>query len=649
MDLTSSVSQLPFVGEAYQKKLEKLEITTIKDLLYHIPFRYLDFRNAKKIGELTPGEIVTIKGKVKSAHNAYTKMGKNIQLVKVEDSSGEIQIAWFNQPFLIKNFEVGETFSFAGEVSWFAKKLALFAPEYEKENTANIHTQGLIPIYSETKGVTSKWLRRRIADLLKKFDLKEYENLSEEILQKYELVHLNEAINSIHFPLTTQIVETARKRLAFDELLSLQVKSLTAKKLRQQNKVSFQLKLDLELQTKFEKSLPFSLTKSQKQVIQEIYADLENKIPMNRLLQGDVGSGKTIVAAFAILQAFANTRRAVLMAPTQILAQQHYQTFQKVFATFGLKIALVTATDKIDGEKEFDLYIGTHALLNKITHFTKISLVIIDEQHKFGVEQRQKLIGKKNPHILTMTATPIPRTVALTLYGDQEMSVLDELPTGRQKITTWIVPEEKRKKAYDWMREKIKQEKTQAFVICPLIEESETETLLEVKAANKEFENLQKVFPEFQLGLLHGRTKVQEKKIVLKNLQDNKINILVATPIIEVGIDIPNATIIVIETAERFGLAQLHQLRGRVGRGDKKAYCLLFTDSPSPRLEAIKEHSSGFKLAEIDLALRGPGELFGKNQHGLPELKIASWTDVDLIKKTRQLAEEIINAKIQTE
>ena len=366
---------------------------------------------------------------------------------------------------------------------------------------------------------------------------------------------------------------------------------------------------------------------------------------MNRLLEGDVGSGKTVVAAVASFAVFLNGFQTIIMAPTQILASQHYETFKKLLTSFGVRISLITSDIKKSDLGRNDVFIGTHSLIHNKVSFDKVGLVVIDEQHRFGVEQRKHLVKKSGtPHTLTMTATPIPRTVALTSYGDLDLSVLTEMPKGRLKVTTWFVPETKRKGAYEWIKSRIKDHKSQVFIVCPLIEDSEFETMADVKSVTTEFEKLKKIFGGLKLGLLHGRLKPNEKAQILKDFRSGKTDILVTTPVVEVGLDIPNATIMVIEAAERFGLAQLHQLRGRVGRSEKKSYCLLFSNIKySKRLRAMEKMHSGFELAELDLKIRGPGEIFGTAQSGFPELKVASWSNYPLIKKAKDIASDIIN------
>jgi len=475
--------------------------------------------------------------------------------------------------------------------------------------------------------------------------------LPETIGKKQRLEDFNQALRSIHFPKDMPAAEKARERFAFEELFLLQLEVGQRKQAWQKEKLAFQFFVDQEKVLEFMRNLPFELTRAQKRASREILNDLGQNKPMNRLLQGDVGSGKTVIAALAIYLAWLNNTQSALMAPTEILAHQHYQTLKQLLASLGLKVFLLTGSSGIKTEN-FDVLIGTHALIHKRAQFKKLGLAIIDEQQRFGVEQRAKLIQKANlpqkrmsPHILTMTATPIPRTIALTLYGDLSLSVLDEMPPGRQKIKTWVVPPQKRNSAYSWIRERIKDSDEQAFIICPLIEESET--LQSVKAAKVEFENLsKKVFPDLKLGLLHGRMKSQEKNEVMKQFKEGLLDILIATPVVEVGIDIPQATIMLIEGAERFGLSQLHQLRGRVGRGSKESFCLLFTPSTSgksfERIKALEKINIGSQLAELDLKLRGPGEIYGTAQHGFLDLKIASFADLELIEKTKRAAGEIL-------
>jgi ATP-dependent DNA helicase RecG len=653
MNPDTPIGQLPLVGPVYIKRLKKLEIKTAENMLLHIPSRYIDFRLISKISRAQLGETVTIKGEVVSIKNIYSKRGKKMQIAEIKDSTGQIEAIWFNQPFLINILQAGTKVSLAGKIDWFGRKKALISPEYEKVliGRSSVHTGRLIPIYPETAGVSSKWLRGRINDAFSKTKQNIEEYLPNSTLQKLSLSGLVNALEVVHFPKNLEEAQKGRERLSFDELLFIQLKSIYRKLAWQKNRVAHKLGVNRKQITKLIGSLPFNLTSSQKRSIEEILSDLEKDIPMNRLLEGDVGSGKTVVAAITAFVSFLNEKQTVFMAPTQILAEQHFVTLKQIFDPFKLRVALITSAGIKSDPGRIDIFIGTHALIHRTIDFDNVAMVIIDEQHRFGVEQRTHLIKKSRnktyaPHVLTMTATPIPRTIALTFYGDIDLSTLDELPAGRQPTKTWVVPPQKRESAYEWIDEQIKKDKIQAFIICPLIEESEKETMQQVRAATTEYENLRKIFPDLKIGLLHGKQSAKLKNKVLNDFKKRKSNILVSTPVVEVGIDVPNATIMIIEAAERFGLAQLHQLRGRIGRGKKKSYCLLFTENKtqkaSARLSALQKTLSGFELAELDLKLRGPGEVFGTKQHGFAELKIASWQDKKLIKKARNIADEAI-------
>lgn len=651
MNLEDSVLDLPLIGPSYAKKLEKLGITTIKDILEHVPHRYLDFSKTLNISSVRVGDIVTIKGEIISFKNQYTRMGRAMQILTLADKSGKVDAIWFNQPFLSRTFRSGMEVSLAGKLDFFGKKVAFLSPEYEiaKDNVKSIHTGRIIPVYPETAGVSSKWLRRRIQDTLEKESPNLDEFLPNEVLEKHKLVEYKEAITSIHLPKSLDEAETGKRRLAFNELLMLHLANIERKRLWQKQEAAHKLVFEEDEVKSFINSLPFTLTASQATSIKEILEDIRKNVPMNRLLEGDVGSGKTAVAAAAAFATFSSGFQTVVMAPTQILAAQHFETLNKLFDKYKIRISLITSQKKDINVGTTDVFVGTHALIESKLNFSKVGLVVIDEQHRFGVEQRTHLVkktkkGKVAPHVLTMTATPIPRTVALTLFGDLELSTLSELPKGRQKITTWVVGPEKRDAGYTWVYDKIKKEATQAFVVCPLIEVSDKETMTEVKAATAEYERIKNLFPKLKVSLLHGKMKAEEKDDVIEDFRNGKVEMLVSTPVIEVGVDIPNATMMVIEAADRFGLASLHQLRGRVGRGKDKSYCILMSESKSEksmgRLNAMTQTYSGFELAELDLKMRGPGEIFGTSQSGFPELKVADWADIELIKETKDVAQK---------
>ena len=650
MDLHSNVSDIPGVGSIVKKRLEKLQINTVEDLLYHIPFRYEDFRKVVTAKNARVGDMITLHGSIKNTANIYTKKGRKMFIAEVEDQTGTIKCAWFSQPYLFSVIKKGHFYSFSGKVEWLGKEKALITPMFEETiNPEDISQTGsIIPIYPETRGLTSKWFRSKVNLLIQNYDNLGREFLPDTIISR--LPKQIEALKNIHIPKNPEGVEPARQRLGFNELLKLFLQNNKRKENWKSHKVTKHLEIQSKLLSDFKKHLPFEFTNSQNIVTDEILSDLSQKVPMNRLLEGDVGSGKTAVAAAACYAVFANGYQSVIMAPTQILASQHYKTLNEIFKNLNVRISLLTGHEKKVAIGKSDIFVGTHALLHTKINFSDVALVVIDEQHRFGVEQRTHLIkssGKRNaiPHILTMTATPIPRTIAMSLYGDLDLSVLTEMPKGRIPVTTWIVPPEKRSGGYDWIKDKIEKEKTQVYIICPLIEESESDLLKEVKSAKLEYENIKKIFPQFRIGLLHGKLKPKDKDSAINEFKEGKIDILVSTAVVEVGIDVANAGIIVIEAAERFGLAQLHQLRGRVGRGNTKSYCLLFTQSRSDktvsRLKVLKENHSGFTLAEMDLKMRGPGEVFGTMQSGFSNLKVARWSDIELIKKAKQVAEKI--------
>jgi ATP-dependent DNA helicase RecG len=654
MNLKTPVSQIPFVGTMYAKRLERLEIGSVEDLLHHVPARYKDFRTVTGIAKVKPGEVVTIQGNINYIKNIYTSGGKRIQEAEVEDASGKINIIWFNQIYLVKNIKKGQVYSFSGKVDEFNRKKALISPEYEPvlPHKDCIHTARLVPVYPETARVSSKWLRAKIKYVLDVLEDDLDEFLPQSVLDDLKYPKFAKAIHEVHFPDTPEAADLSKQRLAFNEVLFHQLKSMYRKNEWEKGVVTNILKIERKVYKEFTNSLPFALTKSQEKAIKELMEDLGKTHPMNRLLEGDVGSGKTVVAASGAFTAFVNGYQSVFMAPTQILAQQHYLTLRNIFERFKVRVSLITSAGVKSDLGKTDIFVGTHALIHKNIKFDNVAFVVIDEQHRFGVEQRAHLAKRTktkttSPHILTMTATPIPRTVALTIYGDLNLSTLTELPKGRVPITTWLVPPQKRNGAYNWIDTQIKNKGIQVFVICPLIEESSIETMKQVKAVTEEYENLKRTFPDMKIGLLHGRQSLKEKNEVLDAFRKGDTNILAATPVVEVGIDVPNANIMVIEGAERFGLAQLHQLRGRVGRGEEKSYCLLFTESRSPkvisRLNALKKSLSGFELAELDLKLRGPGEIYGVKQHGFPGLKIASWQDTEIIKSAKRVAEKAID------
>ena len=657
MNLHEPISSLLKTSVVTIKKLKKLDIHDFWDLINYITFRYEDYLTVRNINEIGKNKTVTIKGKIEDLKNIYTRRRYQIQKVEVSDKTGKIEITWFNQPYLIRLFKQYKFISISGDTEKLLNTYTLKPKEYEileSLNQKTIHTGRIIPIYSSIYGLSSRTIREKIFFLINNLEnIKE--TLPEEIIKNNVLFSILKAYKEIHFPSALESVRKAKERLAFDELFTIQLTGQLTKIEWRKQKVrqKFNLnKINRNKINEFINNLPFKLTSSQKRCIKEIEKDLISESPMNRFLQGDVGSGKTIVATIASYIAVLNNKQTLIMAPTEILANQHYKTITNLFKNIPLKTALQTSSIKtikqnnkekqIINNKQYDIIIGTQALLNKKLSLNNVGLVIIDEQHRFGVHQRAILKEKAlNPHLLTMTATPIPRTVSLTLYGELDMSIIDEIPKGRLSIKTYLVPQAKRENAYKWIAKLLKKEKVQVFIVCPLIEESEIETMKSVKAAKKEFDHLKNnVFNDFKVGLLHGKVKSKEKDKIMCDFKSKKYDILVTTPVVEVGIDIANACVMIIEAAERFGLAQLHQLRGRVGRGKKQSYCFLFTEkqekSVISRLKMFTHTQNGIKLAEYDLKKRGPGEIFGIKQHGYKDLKVASFSDLKLIEKTKK-------------
>lgn len=645
---TSTVSHIPFIGPTYAKRLEKLDILTVGDLLMHTPFRYEKFQ-LKTITHLKPGEKSCVIGHVQSFSNIFTKKGSRIQKMVLTDQTGSLNILWFNQPFLAKALKSGMNLAVAGIAEVQGKNTQMLSPDYEilNDNAQQIHTRTIVPIYHETAGVSSKWLRSKIAWILKNNIIQEW--VPEELVSSFQLLPLTTALQHMHFPNAEVDIEPARKRLAFDELFMLTLRSHYRRLIWRQTYIATPIHCSRVQITRFQNQLPFTLTKAQQRSIDEIVTDLKQEVPMNRMLVGEVGSGKTVVAALALYAAQCNGFKSALMVPTEILAQQHYRSLQQFLAPLGMRVGLRTQNQKTDDNK-WDVLIGTQALIQKNSVLHKTKLIIIDEQHRFGVAQRALLRQKGIvPHVLTMTATPIPRTSALVAHGELDISYLDQMPQGARSVKTWMVPPHKRAAAYTWIEKKVKTENTQAFVICPFVEPSES--MATVKAATTEFEKLQKeAFAHLRLALIHGKLPAAQKVSVLTAFRQHKIDVLVATPVIEVGIDIPNASIMLIEAAERFGLAQLHQLRGRIGRLGQQAYCLLFSESEAAqkRLVYVSQISDGSKLAEVDFTLRGPGDIYGTLQHGRRLFKVATYSDTRHLPAIQKAAEAMVreNSKL---
>ncbi len=657
-----------YFGLASIKKLEKLKIKTVRDLLYHFPSRYDDFSNFTPISEIKPDTQLSARGAILNAKNTRI-FRRNMVLTEViiEDDTGAIKSVWFNQPYLINQFKPGRLINLSGKVVINKGQLCFSNPAYEiagygeiGKQKESLHTGRLVPVYRETSGLTSRWLRFAVNAVLK-FANQLQEVLPDEIKKTYRLPNLNFAMRQIHFPETLENAELAKKRFAFEELFILQL-FMGQQRLKLQQKTAPIIKFDEIAVKKFVESLPYKLTDDQKKTSWQIIKDIEGPKPMNRLLEGDVGSGKTIVAVIAAYLTALNNCQIAFMAPTEILSRQHFEKISFLLKNFDISVGLLTSSEaKVEdgkiSKKEFrkkvesgkiPIVIGTHSLIQKNVVFKNLALIIIDEQHRFGVNQRAAIADHHKesiPHLLSMSATPIPRTLGLTIWGDLDLSLIKEMPRGRKNIITKIIPPEKRGLAYEFIKTEIKKGR-QAFVVCPLIEESEK---LDIRAAKKEYGRLKtEVFPHLKIGLLHGRMKTKEKEKIMSEFLNKDLNILVTTSVVEVGIDISNATVMMIEGADRFGLASLYQFRGRVGRAEHQSYCLLLTDSVlasvNERLKAIESAKSGFDLAERDLEIRGPGDFAGVRQSGLPDLAMASLSNLKLIEETREAAKAILSA-----
>jgi len=653
--LDAPVTVLPGVGPANAKILNYLGIKTLGDMLYYFPRRYDDYATLKPINKLWYGEEVTVIGTVKSVVNRRTVNGKKITEAVITDGSGDLRVTWFNQPWKADQLRQKTQVVLAGKIDQYLGRLTMTNPECDFLDQKQLNTNRIVPVYPLAGDIKQRKLRQLMDKVINYWAVRVPDPLPFYLLQEANLIDLQTALLQIHFPDSMDELKAARQRLAFDEIFFLQLGVLSQKRSWMERQAAVYPVEDEWLEQLIAK-LPYSLTGAQLRVLQTIREDLSSGRPMNRLLQGDVGSGKTILAAMGLMMVIHHGAQTAIMAPTSILAEQHYKTIKKIFVEQGLLgenelQLLVGATPEaeknvireglLDGTVK--LVVGTHALLEEPIQFANLQMAVIDEQHRFGVNQRAMLRKKgSNPHLLVMTATPIPRSLALTIYGDLDLSVLDEIPPGRKPVETYVLYPTELERAYTLIRSQIEKGR-QAFIIYPLIEESE---VLDVKAAVDEYERLQReIFPEHRLALLHGRMKPEEKDEVMARFRDGETQILVSTSVVEVGVDVPNATVMLIEGADRFGLAQLHQFRGRVGRGAEKSYCILIPSKSdaveNERLKAMAETNDGFVLAEKDLAQRGPGEFLGKRQSGYTGLRFANLSDVPLIEKARFFAQKV--------
>jgi ATP-dependent DNA helicase RecG len=670
------------LGRADEERFRRLGLNTVRDLLFHLPSRYHDYSEIRPISELHFGEEQTVIGTVFAAGSKMIGRSRRGTEAVISDESGTLRVLWWGQTYVARRLKQGMKVALSGKITEFRGRMQMENPELETLEDESLHTRRLVPVYPSTEGLFQKTIRTAVKTAIDAYSPRIEDALPPAIRKRLGLMPAAEAIRQVHFPDDLETAEKARDRFGFEELLYIEIGVVRRRREWQGAGGAPVLALPQARLEAFVGSLPFQLTGSQKTAIREVLDDMGDQTPMTRLLEGDVGSGKTVVAAAALLAAVASGHQGAIMAPTEILAEQHLRTFTRTlqpdrdgdgpdgpwfqeaapgYAVLNapymerpVRVALLTGSLKASEKSavqaaiaagEVDIAIGTHALLQQGVSFQRLGLAVIDEQHRFGVEQRAALREKGgSPHVLVMTATPIPRTLALTVYGDLDITVLNEMPPGRPTVKTYRVLPYRRQEAFEFVEKKIG-EGRQAYIICPLVEESES---IEAKAAVQEYERLSRdVFPDRRVGLLHGRMPASEKESVMRAFRDHEIDILVSTSVVEVGVDVPNATVILIEGADRFGLSQLHQFRGRVRRSEEQAYCFLLSDSPSPeseeRLVIMETVEDGFELAEHDLRLRGPGEYFGTRQSGLPDLRIAKLTDIEMIKSAREEATKMLD------
>jgi ATP-dependent DNA helicase RecG len=653
MKLSDSVKTLPGVGDVLSNKLAQANISTVADCIHTLPRVYDDYSQVTPISQLRPGPV-SIEATIQSISGRYVRRGMHITEAIAQDDSGSVRIVWFNQSYRSRQFKAGDKYFLSGEYKLSRQRFTLMNPAAEASSNFPINTARIVPKYREVHGITSRELRKIIKATLPLIDSLE-ETLPNWLIKQQSLMSRSAALKQLHFPDSVDKLSEAKQRYGFEEVFELTLAALLNKEAFRRDESS-KIPFKPELAKSFVDKLPFNLTDSQRRAVWQIYQDMQRNEPMNRLLEGDVGSGKTVVACMAALMAISSGYQVAFMAPTELLAQQHFATINTLLKPLGYRneVALLTgslsASKKTEvqkhiaaGKKQF--IVGTHALITENVSMQHLGLVIVDEQHRFGVDQRKKLQQKAGhmPHVLHMTATPIPRSLALTVYGELDISLLIDKPAERSTVSTQLISAKGKEQMY---RDVLKQLAAgrQAFVVCPLVEPSES---LPVPSATTMYEALkQGVFSKYTVGLLHGKQKPADKEATMQAYLRKEIDVLVATTVVEVGVDVPNATVMIIEGAERFGLAQLHQLRGRVGRSEHQAYCYLVMSqnvSPSRRLRALESSNDGFRLAELDLELRGPGSLYSTLQHGALDLRVASLTDTELIAAARNAAREFID------
>lgn len=652
MELHGSISQIKGVGALQAQKLSSLGVVTLEDLIGYIPRRYEDYSRVESISRIKPGPV-TVKAKIKQSSGRYVRRGMHITEAVASDDSGSVRLVWFNQPYRAASLKPGSEYFISGEFSLNYQRLSIQNPSIELANSFPLNTARIVPIYRETKGLKSAQIRKLVSAVIPLMRTME-ETLPQWIIDKLHVISYATAIETMHFPGSVRELALAKRRLGFEEVFSLSLAALMNKAELVKEK-ALAIPFDKTLAQDFVKHLPFQLTDAQRKVVWQIYQDLEKTTPMNRLVEGDVGSGKTVVAAMAAVMAMAQGFQVALMAPTELLARQHADTIYKLLTPLhmehavGLLVGGLSAAQKKSAHKQIadggvKFMIGTQALIQDKVNMHNLGLVVVDEQHRFGVDQRKKLQAKAGhmPHVLHMSATPIPRSLALTLYGELDISVIDMKPADRKPIITKLCSPNSVKQLYEKIDKEIEAGR-QMFVVCPLISDSR---VMPVKSAEEVYTQLrQGSFKHRRVGLLHGKMKPADKEKTMQHFLRHELDILVATTVIEVGVDVPNATVMVVHNAERFGLAQIHQLRGRVGRSEQQGYAyLVLGDSkePSRRLKALENTQDGFKLAELDLEMRGPGAIYGTFQHGELDLRVAKLSDMNLIRAARQAAQSFI-------
>lgn len=653
MDANDSVEYISGVGPAVAGKFNKLKINTVGDLVNYVPKRYEDYSNIIRVSQIRPGPV-SLKVKISSVNARYSKRGLHMTEATASDESGSVKLVWFNQPYRKQSIKPDEEYFVAGEFASNYKFFAITNPSIELVSSFPVNTARLVPQYRLTKGLGANQIRKTVKKVLEKY--KAAETLPDWLIAEEELISKSDALMQMHFPETNKLLDKAKKRLGFEEVFELTLASELNKEAYKKEH-GLKIEFDEKLIKDFVSSLDYKLTNDQRKAAWTVFQDMFSGKPMNRLLEGDVGSGKTLVAVLAAIGALNAGFQVAYMAPTEILAKQHADSIYELLNKIGFSSEITLLTGSMTKPQKEEVYknielgntkfiIGTHAIFQDKVSFNNLGLIIVDEQHRFGVGQRKKLQSKANemPHVLNMTATPIPRSLALTLYGEMDVSIISEMPPGRKEVQTSLTISENRQKIYENIKKELNAGR-QAFVVCPQIEEDE-EGKLSVKKIHTELSK--KWLKDYKLGLLHGKMKPDEKNEIMQKFVSKEIDVLVSTTVIEVGVNVPNASVMVIEGADKFGLAQIHQLRGRVGRGSDEAYCYLITsdnNEPSKRLKILERENNGFKLAEYDLEIRGPGAIYGTMQHGELDLRVANLSDIELIKSARDAARRFIIKK----